>query len=85
MIYSGLSRGSTHIAHKMTLTPWSRVIFEKPLVTQLLKNFPTFCGNRRFIIISQVPTTGPYPESDQPSPYYAILFLSISLLPSTFL
>jgi hypothetical protein len=28
---------------------WSCALLEKPLVVQLLKNFPVFYGNRRFI------------------------------------
>jgi len=31
------------------LTPWSRVLPEKLTVPQLVKNFPTFYGNQRFI------------------------------------
>jgi hypothetical protein len=33
------------------LTPWSRVLLEKPTVIHLLKNFPAFYGNRRFITV----------------------------------
>jgi hypothetical protein len=47
-------------------------------VTQLLKNFPTFCGTRRFIaafVKAQKPSSGPYPEAVQSipvrtTPYY---------------
>jgi hypothetical protein len=31
------------------LTPWSRVLLEKLTGSQLVKKFPTFYGNRRFI------------------------------------
>jgi hypothetical protein len=31
------------------LTPWNWALLEKPPVAQLLKNFPTFYGTRRFI------------------------------------
>ena len=31
------------------LTPWSRVLLEKPTGSQLLKKFTAFCGARRFI------------------------------------
>ena len=31
------------------LTPWSRVILEKPTGSQLVKNFPAFYGTRRFM------------------------------------
>jgi hypothetical protein len=39
--------GYTH--HNTWLTPWGKVLLEKPPVVQLLKYFPTFCGTRRFI------------------------------------
>jgi hypothetical protein len=31
------------------LSPWSRVLLEKLTILQLVKKFPVFCGNRRFI------------------------------------
>jgi hypothetical protein len=31
--------------------PWSRILFEKPEVAQLLKNFATFYGTRGFIAV----------------------------------
>jgi hypothetical protein len=34
------------------LTLWSCVVLGKPPVAQLVKNFPTFCGTRSFIIVS---------------------------------
>jgi hypothetical protein len=33
------------------LTPWSWVLLEKPPVSQILKNFPTSYGTRRFITV----------------------------------
>jgi hypothetical protein len=33
------------------LTPWRRVLFEKPTVTQLVKKFPAFYGTWRFITV----------------------------------
>jgi len=33
------------------LTPWSRVLFEKLTVTQLVRKFPTFYGTRMFITV----------------------------------
>lgn len=29
--------------------PWSRILFDMPVVTLLVKKFPTFCGTERFI------------------------------------
>jgi len=29
--------------------PWSRVLIDMPVVTLLVKKFPTFCGTERFI------------------------------------
>jgi hypothetical protein len=33
------------------LTPWSWALLGKPPVAQLLKNFPTIYGTRRFITV----------------------------------
>ena len=33
------------------LTPWSRVLLEKLTGLQLVKKFPAFYGNRRFITV----------------------------------
>jgi len=35
----------------MTLIPWSRVLLEKLIVTELVKKFPAFNGIRRFITV----------------------------------
>jgi len=32
-------------------TPYSRILFEKLIVTQLVKKFPTFYETRKFIIL----------------------------------
>jgi hypothetical protein len=76
----------------MTLTPGSYVL-QKSSVAQVLKNFPTFNGARRFrgsLPCSQKPTTGPYPEPINPvhiAPFYfykihLILIFSHLCLPS---
>jgi hypothetical protein len=46
------------------LTPWRRVLFEKLIVAQPVKKFPSFYGTQWFILFSQQPATGPYPEPD---------------------
>jgi hypothetical protein len=33
------------------ITPWSRVLLEKLIVTQLVKKFPTFYGTQRFFTV----------------------------------
>ena len=38
-----------------SLTPWSRVLFEKLTGSQLVKKFPTFCGTQRFITTFTTP------------------------------
>jgi hypothetical protein len=53
----------------------STVLLEKPPVTHLLKNFPTFYGTRRFITVFTRAATGPYLDPDRSSPYYPTLFL----------
>jgi hypothetical protein len=35
----------------LNLTPWSRVLIEKLIVTQLINNFFSFYGNRNFITV----------------------------------
>jgi hypothetical protein len=47
-----------------TLTPWSSVLLEKLIVTQLVK-FPTFYGTRMFITVFTRPATRPFPEPDE--------------------
>jgi hypothetical protein len=41
---------SQHWAHSLTL-PWSWALLEEPPIAQLLRNFPTFHGTRRFISV----------------------------------
>jgi hypothetical protein len=57
------------------LIPWSRVLLEKPTVTQLVKPFMEPEGS---LPCSQQPATGPCPEPDDSSPHppYCILILS---------
>jgi hypothetical protein len=40
-----------HVSHYINVqpTPWSRVLFEKLTVPQLVTKFPAFCGTRKFI------------------------------------
>jgi hypothetical protein len=57
------------------LATWSWVLIEKLPVSQLLKNFPTFYGTRKFITYSQEPTIGSLPKPDLSSPYHSILLL----------
>jgi hypothetical protein len=45
------------------LTPWSRVLLEKLMVTQLVN--PFFKEPEGSLLFSQEPTTGPYSESDE--------------------
>jgi hypothetical protein len=52
--------------HELTdsVTPWSRVLLEKPPVAQLLKNFSTFYEPESSLPCSKKPSTGPYAEPD---------------------
>jgi hypothetical protein len=50
------------------LTPWSKVLLERPPVAQLFKNFSTFYGTEDSLLCSQEHATGPYPEPDESSP-----------------
>jgi hypothetical protein len=44
------------------------VLVEKLTVTQLVKKYSNFYGNRSFITVFTRPLTGPYPEPDAASP-----------------
>jgi len=47
------------------------------VVPQLVKKYPAFFGTRRFLQISQNPTTCLYPERDESSPSPPIPFLRL--------
>ena len=47
---SGRSCGENQHMFYILLTPWCRVLLEKLTGLQLVKKFPAFLGNRRFII-----------------------------------
>jgi len=52
------------------LTPWSRIVFEKLIVTQLVKEIPTFYATWRLItVFTRAHTTGPYPGPGASSPH----------------
>jgi len=35
----------------ITPTPWSRILIEKLIVTQLPRKFPAFCETQRFVTV----------------------------------
>jgi hypothetical protein len=57
------------LLHACLLTPWCRVLVEKPTGLQLVKKFPAFYGTRRFIPHSQASATCPCPGPAQSSPH----------------
>jgi hypothetical protein len=61
-------------AHSLTHS-WSWALLQKLPIVQLLKNFPAFCGTRRFITMFTRALHGPCPEPDQSNPYHPILSL----------
>jgi hypothetical protein len=61
------------------LTPWSRVLLEKLISSQLVKKLPAFYGTLTFLPHLQDPATCPYPKPDQSSPYPPSHFLKIHL------
>jgi len=40
-----------NLRHIVSITPWSRVLLEKLVVTQLVKKYYYFYGTRRFITV----------------------------------
>jgi hypothetical protein len=67
---------------KTWLTPWSTVLLDKLLVTQLVTKFPAFMEPKGSLPCSQQPATGPYPEPDAFSPHVPTLFSLWSTLSS---
>ena len=43
------SRTLVTVTEASKLTPCSKVLLQKPAGSQIVKKFPAFCGNRRFI------------------------------------
>jgi hypothetical protein len=68
------------------VSPWSRVLLEKLIVTQLVKKFPNFYGIQRFITYSQGPATCPVLIQTNPAhtfpPYFPKIHSNI-IFPST--
>jgi hypothetical protein len=56
------------------LTPWIRVLFEKLIVTLLVKKFPLFMEPEISLPSSEELATGPYTEPDATSPHLSALF-----------
>jgi hypothetical protein len=54
------------------------ILFEKPPVTQLLKNFTEFYGSRNFTTVLTTASPGPYHEPDQSSPYNPIKLCTLN-------
>jgi len=62
------------------LPPWSRVLLEKLIATQLVKKFPAFYGTQKFITVFIRHATWPSPEPAESNPHPLMLILI--LLPS---
>ena len=72
-------------SHTYVLTPWSRVLLDKLIGSQLVKKFLHFMEPKVSLPHSQVPATYPYPEPAQSTPcptsHFLKIYLSI-ILPS---
>jgi hypothetical protein len=72
---------SWHITgHATYFSPWSRVLFEKLIVSQLVNKTPPFTEPECTLPCSQGPATGPYTEPDESSPFPHTLFPSTTNL-----
>jgi hypothetical protein len=56
-------------------TPWSRVLLEKPVVTQLFKKFLPFMEPDGLLKCSEDSTTFSYSEADESHPCHPLLCL----------
>jgi hypothetical protein len=56
----------------LVITVWMLALLERPHAVQVLKNFPTVYGTRRFITAFTRASTCPCPEPEQSSPYHLI-------------
>jgi len=50
------------------------MLFEMPVVPQLVKKFPAFYANLGFVTLFTKPTSSPYSEADKASAHPPILF-----------
>jgi hypothetical protein len=60
------------MAELTKVTPWSRVLVEKLIVTQLVKKFPTFYGSQMFLTTFK--RTGLFSEPDESNPQLYTIF-----------
>jgi len=67
------------IMYPYLLTPWSRVLLEKLIRSQLVKKFTVFYGTQRFITAFTRAATWPYLEPHQSSPCHPTHFLKVHL------
>jgi len=83
---TGFNFAMQNLTHSLTYlpTPWSRVLLEKLKVFKLVKKFPTFYGNRRFItaFTSACHLSLSWASLIQPVPQHPTSWRSISILSS---
>jgi hypothetical protein len=60
------------MAELTKVIPWSRVLVEKLIITQLVKKFPTFYGSQRFLTTFK--RTGLISEPDESNPQLSTVF-----------
>jgi hypothetical protein len=85
-LYAKSESPSLHPCETKLLTPVSRVILEKPIVPQIVKDSPPFMKTEGSLPYSQEPATGPCHEPNESSPHPPTDFFKIHfsvVLPST--